>query len=145
MFSWFTHEDVVLDKSVTDAPALSLSIEQAGGVGALRLRRSGAGRGRAFHSTGPAGAAVGALSKLLCLACVSVRFSFSPTQPRFVMASRRVPAAAAATAAAGARRRCARRTDPHAARNPRRPQARLHGKTFVLRTKGFGRLPGNPR
>ena len=32
VFSWFRHEDVVLDKSVTDAPALSLSIEQAGGV-----------------------------------------------------------------------------------------------------------------
>ena len=32
VFSWFKHEDVVLDESVTDAPALSLSIEQAGGV-----------------------------------------------------------------------------------------------------------------
>ena len=32
VFSWFKHEDVVLDESVTDAPALSLSIAQAGGV-----------------------------------------------------------------------------------------------------------------
>ena len=32
VFSWCKHEDVVLDSNVTDAPALSLSIEQAGGV-----------------------------------------------------------------------------------------------------------------
>ncbi len=52
VFSWCKHEDVVLDESVTDAPALSLSIAQAGGVEGVAspAERS---RGAAVPSTVP--------------------------------------------------------------------------------------------
>ena len=52
VFSWCKHEDVVLDESVTDAPALSLSIEQAGGVEGV-ASPAGRSRGAAVPSTVP--------------------------------------------------------------------------------------------
>ena len=73
MFSWFKHEDVVLDKSVTDAPALSLSIEQAGGRFRRRVPGEHRSKGAAVPSTvpDPPAPAVGALSKVVvCSGCL---------------------------------------------------------------------------
>ena len=54
VFSWFKHEDVVLDRSVTDAPAFqSLPIEQAGGVEGVVRRRRSKSKGAAVPSTVP--------------------------------------------------------------------------------------------